>query len=123
MRLLTISTFFTSVCGGGLRAERPRSHCRVGDRSLGAVLSSAPIQAKNVTTGTVYKAASTPSGSYTLGDLPAGTYDISVTIPGLKGYEHKAVAVAAGKTAALNIRLEEGTQLSTLGEDPLGHRS
>ena len=86
---------------------------------LGAVLASAPVQAKNVTTGTVYKAASTPSGSYTLGDLPAGTYDISVNIPGLKGYEHKGVAVTAAKTSALNIRLEEGTQLSTLGEDPL----
>jgi hypothetical protein len=86
---------------------------------FGTARASAPVQAKSTATGRVYKASSTASGSYTLADLPAGTYDVSVTIPGLKGYERKGVAVAAAKTVPLNIKLEEGTQLSTLGEDPL----
>jgi hypothetical protein len=85
----------------------------------GAIISKATVQAKNGKTGEVFKAVSLPDGKYTLADLPAGTYDISVNLPGLKGYERKGVAVQAAKTAPLDIRIEEGTQLSTLGEDPL----
>src|ERR1700730_3644316 len=85
----------------------------------GVIVSKATVQAKNAKTGEVFKAVSSPDGQYTLADLPAGTYDISVNLPGLKGYERKGVAVQAAKTAPLEIRLEEGTQLSTLGEDTL----
>ena len=119
MRLLTISTFLLLFVAAACAQNDHGAIAGSVTDPLGAVLASAQVQAKNAATGTVYKAASTPSGSYTLGDLPAGTYDISVNIPGLKGYEHKGVAVTAAKTSALDIRLEEGTQLSTLGEDPL----
>jgi hypothetical protein len=117
MRLFTISTFlFMFVAAAS--AQNGSIAGSVSD-PVGAVRANAPVQAKNATTGTVYKASTSPAGSYTLKDLPPGTYDISVTIPGLKGYERKGVAVADAKTVPLNIRLEEGTQLSTLGEDPL----
>jgi hypothetical protein len=42
-----------------------------------------------------------------------------VNVPGVRAFEQKGVTVATGKTLELNIKLEEGTQLSTLGEDPL----
>lgn len=117
MRLLTTSTFMI-VFVAAASAQNGSIAGSVSD-PVGTVRANAPVQAKNATTGTIYKAASTSSGSYTLRDLPAGTYDVSVTIPGLKGYERKGVAVPDAKLVSLNIRLEEGTQLSTLGEDPL----
>src|SRR6202171_6604030 len=73
----------------------------------GAIISKATVQAKNGKTGEVFKAVSLPDGKYTLADLPAGTYDISVHLPGLKGYEWKGVGVQAAKAAALDIRIEE----------------
>src|SRR5207248_1397147 len=79
----------------------------------------ATVQAKNTQTAAVTKAVSAAGGKYTLADLPAGTYDISVAVAGVRPYEKKGVTVAAAKTEELNIRLQEGTQLSTLGEDPL----
>jgi Carboxypeptidase regulatory-like domain len=86
---------------------------------VGVALANAPVQARNARTGTIYKATSTATGSYSLADLPGGQYDVTVTIPGLKGFERKGVAVLAAKTQQLDIRLEETTQLGTLGEDTL----
>ena len=48
-------------------------------------LTNAAIEARHVETGTVYQAASTATGNYTISQLPAGTYNVSVAVPGLKG--------------------------------------
>jgi hypothetical protein len=83
----------------------------------GAARPNAPVQAKNAATGTVYKATSVADGRYTLADLPAGKYDITVAGNGLRNFQRKDVTVEAAKTLRLDIHLQEGTQLSTLGED------
>src|SRR5712692_9548484 len=85
---------------------------------FGTVRPNAPVQAKNAATGTVYKAASSADGRYTLAELPAGKYDLTVAIPGLRAFQRKDVAVETAKTLRIDIHLQEGTQLSTLGEDP-----
>ena len=82
-------------------------------------VGSATVQAKNSSTGTVSKATTSQKGAYVFADLPAGSYDISVSVGGLKPFQRKEVAVAAAKTTQLDIRLEDTTQLSTLGEDRL----
>jgi carboxypeptidase family protein len=85
---------------------------------VAGVHANAPIQVKNVATGTVYKAASSKTGAYTLADLPAGKYDVTVGIQGLRPFQQRDITVEAAKTLRLDIHLQEGTQLSTLGEDP-----
>ncbi len=87
---------------------------------LGGALVDASVQAKNVRSGSVSKAVSGAAGSYTLAELPAGTYDVSVAVPGAKAFLKKGVTVAAAKALELNIKLDETTQLNTLGEDPVG---
>jgi Carboxypeptidase regulatory-like domain len=84
----------------------------------GKAVADAPVQAKNVESGQIYKANQTPGGKYVLEDLPPGTYDVSVAIPGLSLYQHKGVSIMSLKTAQLDIRLQYSSQLSTLGEDP-----
>ena len=83
----------------------------------GAAADRAVVQAKDVQTGSVHKTMSLATGKYSLGDLPAGTYDFSVNVPGIAGYEKKGVRVEAAKVASLDVHLQETTQLSTLGED------
>jgi len=83
----------------------------------GLTVSGASVQATNTATGKVYKSTSA-QGKYILADLPAGTYDISATGPILVPFSQKSVVVEAGKIAHLDIQFREGTQLSTLGEDP-----
>jgi hypothetical protein len=86
---------------------------------VGAILAKAPVQAKNTVKGNVYNTTSAPDGSYSLADLPPGTYEVIVAIPGLKAFDRKNVTVLAAKSERLDIRLEETTQLGTLGEDTL----
>lgn len=85
----------------------------------GGMVANAPVQAKDTQTGAVHKTMSQKTGKYSLADLPAGTYDLTVFLPGLRAYVQKNVRVEPAKTVSLDIHLQEGTQLSTLGEDPL----
>ena len=48
----------------------------------GDAVANAPIQATNMATSTVYKAASSEKGSYTIPQLPASAYDLLVAAPG-----------------------------------------
>ena len=79
----------------------------------------APIQAKNVATGTIYKTAIATNGSYTLAKLPAGTYDITIPPVGFTflKYEKKGVVIQTAKTERLDIRLPFGGNLGTPGDD------
>jgi hypothetical protein len=86
---------------------------------FGHPFAGATVQAKNTQTAAIAKAVSSNIGKYTLADLAAGTYDVTVNVGGVRPFERKGVAVAAAKPVELAIKLEEGTQLSTLGEDPL----
>ncbi len=87
---------------------------------VGAAAPKVVVQARSADGATVRRATSERTGQYTLADLPPGSYDLSAAIPGLKAYEQKNVRVQTATTAVVDIHLEEGTQLSTLGEDSLG---
>jgi hypothetical protein len=85
----------------------------------GGAVPTAPVEAKNVTTGMAYKATSVQDGRYTLPPLPAGTYDITVPPVGFTfpKFEQKGVVVQAGQTVRLDIRLAWGGNLGTPGDD------
>jgi hypothetical protein len=81
----------------------------------GEKVANAPIQLTNLATQAVYKATSSDQGSYTLAQLPAGAYDITVAVPGYNPYAQKNVTVAAGQTLRLDIHILD-YQLGTLGD-------
>jgi hypothetical protein len=85
--------------------------------SIGDPIGNFAVQAKNADSGAIFKATTSAAGKYTLAGLPPGTYDISATVPGLRAFEKKGVAVQASQAASLDIRLGDTTQLNTLGED------
>src|SRR5215510_4591978 len=71
----------------------------------GGVLGKAAIQATNVATKALFNAESSPNGAYTLAQLPAGTYDLSATVPGMVPFEQKNIAVRGAQPVRLNINL------------------
>jgi hypothetical protein len=81
----------------------------------GGTVSRVSIQAKNVNTGTIYKATSSNSGNYQFEGLPAGSYQISLPTIGL-GSPPQNVVVQAGQASRLDIRARDAS-LNTLGED------
>jgi len=82
----------------------------------GKAVSGAQVQAKNAA-GVQFQAKASASGSYALADLPAGTYDITVTSPGLRPFTKENVAVQAGETGHVDARLADLTSLGAVGED------
>ena len=75
----------------------------------GAVVASAPLEARNVENGSVYRAESSATGNYTLSQLPAGAYEISVTVPGFKKYVRQGLTVEVAQTLRIDIGLEVGS--------------
>src|SRR5580692_7804177 len=74
----------------------------------GAVIPNAPIEAKNVATDAVYPTATSGTGNYSIAQLPAGTYDLSVTVPGFKKYIRTGIIVEVAGTDRVDATLEVG---------------
>ena len=74
----------------------------------GAVVANAPIEAKNTATGVVLPAATSATGNYTLGDLPAGTYEINVVVTGFKKYIQTGITVQQLQTTRVDVALQVG---------------
>ena len=81
----------------------------------GNPVSKAPIQATNLATKAVYKAATLDKGGYTLTGLPAGAYDLAVAPPGYTPYTEQNLMVRTGQTLNLDVHLID-FQLGTLGD-------
>src|SRR5579872_2460027 len=54
----------------------------------GATIAATAVEAKNTQTGVIFRGVSTNAGDYTIGDLPVGTYSVTVTAKGFKTYTH-----------------------------------
>jgi Carboxypeptidase regulatory-like domain len=84
---------------------------RVFDQDQAVV--GAPVEAKNIETGTVYKATSSANGSYSIEEVPAGNYEVTISVG---GFEKKDTTVEASHTSSADFRFEPGFQLGTLGD-------
>lgn len=86
----------------------------------GGAVKDAVMQARNKATGAVVRALASPQGEYKL-DLLPGTYDLSVPMPCCQwgSFAQSNVAVSAGEPLRLNVQLPWGSNLGTLGDDPI----
>jgi hypothetical protein len=86
----------------------------------GGIVKDAVIHATNAATKAVVRATGSSKGEYTL-PLPAGTYDLAVTMPCCQygSVTQAGVVVRAGESRRLNLRLPWGSNLGTLGDDPI----
>src|SRR5690242_8054647 len=84
----------------------------------GAVVAGAALEAREVETGVVYQAVSTNTGNYTISQLPAGSYEISVTVPGFKKFIRQNLALQVAQVLRIDISLEVGaaTESVTVSE-------
>src|SRR5262245_36846775 len=71
----------------------------------GAVVATAKVEARNTDTGANYEVASTATGNYTLSQLPAGPYQLSVAVPGFKTFIRQNIQVQV-ETLRIDVTLE-----------------
>jgi hypothetical protein len=74
-----------------------------------AIIANAAIEARNVATGAVYSTVTSATGNYTIAQLPAGTYDLSVTVAGFKKYLRQGLVVEVAGTVRIDATLEVGS--------------
>ncbi len=74
----------------------------------GAVVANVSLTVRNVQTGAAYQTASTDTGNYTLPQLPAGTYEMTVSAAGFKNFVRQNIALQVAQTLRLDVPLEIG---------------
>jgi hypothetical protein len=72
------------------------------------VVANVSLTVRNVETGAAYQTASTDTGNYTLPQLPAGTYEMTVSAPGFKNFVRQNIALQVAQTLRLDVPLEIG---------------
>src|SRR5215469_7750519 len=73
----------------------------------GAVVPGAAIQVKNAETGVVYQGGTSNTGNYVI-PVPAGTYEITVTVPGFKRFVESNVPVVVATDTRKDVSLQVG---------------
>ena len=74
-----------------------------------------PVQVVNAATKVAYRGMASAAGEYSIPQLPAGTYQLTVQAlaNSYRAFVRDDVRVAAGQTVKLDIHLEEGFALDT----------
>ena len=109
MRTLTgLGCLFLFCVAAFAQSDRGTITGTIGDPA-GAVVAGAVVEARNVETGALYQAATSATGNYTLSQLPAGTYDLVVTVPGFKKYIRQNIVVQVAGTLRVDVTLEVGS--------------
>jgi Carboxypeptidase regulatory-like domain len=90
--------------------------------TTGAVVASASVEVRNVQTGALYQAATSTTGNYTLAQLPTGTYQLTVTVPGFKRFVRENLLLPVAQTLRVDAVLEVGASsesVTVAAESPL----
>src|SRR5262245_14906597 len=107
MRKSVLACLLSSCAAVFAQSDRGTITGTVSDPA-GAVIAGAKVEAKNVETGTVYDAASTATGNYTLSQLPAGNYQMTIAVQGFKTYNRQNITVQVAGTLRVDVTLEVG---------------
>src|SRR5262249_13921182 len=62
---------------------------------FGAPARNVQIQVRQSGGDALHRVTTDGAGKYRIGELPPGDYDVSITVPGLKGFKRKKVHVDA----------------------------
>ena len=88
----------------------------------GAATPGVTVTAKNVGNGLTRTSVTSHEGTYHIGSLPAGTYDVSAELSGFAKQIHKGVTVQVGQATDVDVTMKLGGVTETVtvsGEAPL----
>jgi Carboxypeptidase regulatory-like domain len=112
-RLIYCVSLFLLISVAFAQSDRGTITGTISDPA-GAVIASATIEARNVATGAAYPTVSSGTGNYTIAQLPAGTYDLTVSVPGFKKYVRQGLQVEVAGTARIDVGLEVGANTESI---------
>ena len=112
-----------SLAGGLASAQVDRGSVSgiVTDPS-GAGIVGAKVTATNSAMGTQNSTVTTGAGDYTIPELPAGIYSVTVVATGFTTLVRNGITISVGETAQVNLKLGVGqgaTTITVTGDAPL----
>lgn len=82
--------------------------------SSGAVIPNAQLSVRNVATGVATTAVSNADGLYTVPNLLAGTYEVTVSASGFKTEVRSGITLTVGVQQVLNVTMQVGQTSQTV---------
>jgi len=82
--------------------------------SSGAVVQNADVKIHNVATGLEQAAKTKSDGSFSIVDLPIGTYEVTFSREGFKKEVHSQILVQSNRTTTVNSTLQPGEIAATV---------
>src|SRR6202795_531990 len=105
--LIGICILLIAASTGFAQSDRGTVTGTVSDASK-AVIPGASVTATNGDTGAKFETISTDTGNYTLAQVPPGTYQVSVELPGFKKSVRQGINVLVAQTLRIDFSLEVG---------------
>ncbi|MEO8592595.1 MAG: TonB-dependent receptor [Candidatus Solibacter sp.] len=75
---------------------------------VGALVPNAIVSLRNTETGSQHQTTTTETGNYSLPQLPAGIYELSVTVPGFSRYVQQGIRAQVASTVRVDVVLQVG---------------
>ena len=82
--------------------------------SSGAVVPAATVKARAVATNLEISAQTRNDGSFSIADLPIGTYEVKFTKEGFETADYTQILVQGNRTVTVNARLKPGAATTTV---------
>jgi len=82
--------------------------------SSGAVVQNAEVKIHNLATGLEQTAKTKADGSFSIVDLPIGTYSVTASRAGFKTEIHSQILVQGNRTTTVNVSLQPGEVSATI---------
>lgn len=80
----------------------------------GAVIADAKLELLNQQNGAVYETVSTATGNYSLVQVPAGPYTLTVQFAGFKKFSQSGITIQVAQTTRLDVALQVGATSETV---------
>lgn len=106
MRSLLCFSLLGAVLAFG-QSDRGTITGTISDPS-GAAVANAPVEARNTENGVSTSIAASSTGNYTIPSLPAGNYELRVSVMGFKEFIRQGLQVQNAQTMRIDIQLEVG---------------
>src|SRR5712692_7228261 len=108
MRFLPrVTCFLLFPIGAFAQSDRGTITGTVSDPA-GAIVPGATVVARNMETAAPYQTTTTSTGNYTLSQLPAGIYDLSVEVTGFNKFVQQGIRVFVARTERVDVTLQVG---------------
>jgi len=108
VRLLACAALIFLCAAMGTRAQETASITGTVRDSSGAVLVGAEVTVTSSAIGLTRVVETNSDGDYLAGALPAGKYDLTVTVKGFRTFQAKGIVVDVSQKARVDVTLQVG---------------